>query len=136
MGIGKRSVPAAVGILMLIAGIFNVLWLAGVFTHILDVKELLRVTWVISPFPYLILDIGFGGNNFIASALAVVFILGILSAVIGGWFTLKRKNRTFAFLGAAGACICVPLLGLAAVVIILCSGSRSPNKKNLSQGKT
>ena len=112
---------------MLIAGVSNILWLIGVFTHIFDVKELLRVTWVISPFPYLILDIGFGGNNFIASALAVVFILGILSAVIGGWFTLKRKNRTFAFLGAAGACICVPLLGIAALIILLASNRDREN---------
>jgi hypothetical protein len=121
---------------MLIAGVFNVLWLVGVFTRILDIKELLRVTWVISPFPYLILDIGFGGNNFFASTLAVIFILGILSAIIGGWFTLKGKTRAFALMGAAGACICVPLLGIAAVVILVLSRSRSLNKKNLSQGKT
>ena len=111
--------PAAAGILMLIAGVFNVLWLAGVFTHILDIKELLRVTAVISPFPYLILDIGFGGNNFIASVLAVIFILGILSSIIGGWFTLKRKNSGFAFTGAVGACVSAPLLGIAALIIIL-----------------
>ena len=121
---------------MLIAGVFNVLWLVGVFTRILDIKELLRVTWVISPFPYLILDIGFGGNNFIASALAVIFILGILSGIIGGWFTLKGKTRAFAFMGAAGACICVPLLGIAAVVILVLSRSGSLHKKNLDQGKT
>ena len=124
------------GILMLIAGVFNVLWLAGVFTRILDIKELLRITWMISPFPYLILDIGFGGNNFIASILALVFILGIFSGIIGGWFTLKGKNRGFAFMGAAGACICVPLLGIAAVVIMVCSGSRSLNKKSLNQRET
>ena len=106
---------------MLIAGGFNVLWLIGVFTHVLDVKALLRVTWVISPFLYLILDIGFGGNNFIASVLAVIFILGILSSIIGGWFTLKRKNRGLALMGAAGACVSAPLLGIAAVVIILVS---------------
>ena len=124
------------GILMLTAGVFNVLWLAGVFTRILDIKELLRITWMISPFPYLILDIGFGGNNFIASILALVFILGIFSGIIGGWFTLKGKNRGFAFMGAAGACICVPLLGIAAVVIMVCSGSRSLNKKSLNQRET
>ena len=124
------------GILMLIAGVFNVWWLAGVFTRILDIKELLRITWMISPFPYLILDFGFGGNNFIASILAVIFILGILSSIIGGWFTLKRKNRGFAFMGAAGACICVPLLGIAAVIILVLYRSRSLASKNLDQGKT
>ena len=121
---------------MLIAGVFNVLWLIGVFTHVLDVKALLRATAVISPVPYLILDVGFGGNNFIASVLAVIFILGILASIIGGWFTLKRKTRGFAFTGAAGACICAPLLGIAAVIVLALSGSRPLNKKNLDQGKT
>jgi hypothetical protein len=67
MGTGKPSVPAVVGILTLTAGFFNILWFIGVFTHILDVKALLRATAVISPFPYLILDVGFGGNNLMAS---------------------------------------------------------------------
>ena len=121
---------------MLIAGVFNVLWLIGVFTHVLDVKALLRATAVISPFPYLILDVGFGGNNFIASVLAVIFILGILASIIGGWFTLKRKTRGLAFFGAVGACICAPMLGIAAVIVLALSGSRPLNKKNLDQGKT
>ena len=128
MGIGKRSLSAVVGIMMLIAGIFNVLWLAGVFLHVLDAKELLRVTWVISPFPYLILDIGFGGNNFIASVLAVIFVLGILAAIIGGWFALKGKTRAIAFMGAAGACISVPLLGIAALIILLASNRDGKNR--------
>jgi hypothetical protein len=136
MGLQNRRISAAAGIMMLIAGGFNVLWLIGVFTHVLDVKALLRVTWVISPFPYLILDIGFGGNNFIASVLAVIFILGILSSIIGGWFTLKRKNRVLALMGAAGACICAPLLGIAAVIILVLYRSRSLASKNLDQGKT
>ena len=51
------------GLLMLTAGIFNILWLAAAFTRIIDVKELLRTTWAMSPFPYIILDIGFGGNT-------------------------------------------------------------------------
>jgi uncharacterized membrane protein len=136
MGSQNRRLPAAAGILMLIAGVLNILWLIGVFTHVLDVKALLRVTWMISPFPYLILDIGFGGNNFIASVLAVIFIFGILLGIIGGWFILKRKNRSLALMGAAGACICAPLLGIAAVIIMALSGSRSLHKKNLDQGKT
>ena len=96
--------------------------------HVLDAKELLRVTWVISPFPYLILDIGFGGNNFIASVLAVIFVLGILAAIIGGWFALKGKTRAIAFVGAAGACISVPLLGIAALIILLASNRDGKNR--------
>jgi hypothetical protein len=106
---------------MLTAGVFNILWLIGVFTHVLDVKALLRTTAVISPFPYLILDIGFGGNNFVASLIALVFILGILLSIVGGCFALKRKNRGLILTGAAGACICAPLLGIAAVIATLMS---------------
>jgi hypothetical protein len=124
---GKRSVPAAAGILMLIAGFFNVLWLIGVFTHVLDVKALLRATAVISPFPYLILDVGFGGSNFAASLLALIFLLGIILSIVGGWLTLKRKNRNIALAGAAGACIAALLLGIAAEIIILLSGRNGKN---------
>jgi hypothetical protein len=120
---GKRSVPAAAGILMLIAGIFNVFWLIGVFTHVLDVKALLRATAVISPFPYLILDVGFGGNNLMASLLALIFLLGIVLSIVGGWLTLKRKSRSMALAGAAGACVAAPLAGIVAVAIILVNGS-------------
>ncbi len=115
--------PAAAGILMLIAGIFNVFWLIGVFTHVLDVKALLRATAVISPFPYLILDVGFGGNNLMASLLALIFLLGIVLSIVGGWLTLKRKSRSMALAGAAGACVAAPLAGIVAVVIILVNGS-------------
>ena len=121
MGTGNRRWAAVASILMLTAGVFNILWLIGVFTRLLDIKELLHVTLVISPFPYLILDIGFGGNNFVASLIALVFIFGILLSIIGGCFALKRKNRGLILTGAAGACICAPLLGIAAVIVILMS---------------
>jgi hypothetical protein len=119
----KLLLPIA-GIFMLTAGVFNILWLAGVFTRILDVKELLRGTSVISPFPYIILDIGFGGNSFIASLLAIVFILGILLSIIGGLFAVRRKTWGLALTGAAGAFVCIPILGIVAIIIILISWSR------------
>jgi hypothetical protein len=136
MGSQNRRLPAVAGILMLLAGLFNILWLIGIFTHILDVKALLRATAIISPLPYLILDVGFGGNNLMASLLALIFLLGIILSIAGGWFTLKRKNRGLVFMGAAGACVSAPLLGIAAVVILVLSGNRPLNSKNLNQGKT
>jgi len=120
-------VPAAAGILILIAGVFDILWLIGVFTHVLDVKALLRATAIISPFPYLILDVGFGGSNLLASLLALIFLLGIIFSIVGGWLTLKRKSRSMALAGAAGACVAAPLLGVAAVVIILVIGRNGKN---------
>ena len=105
------------GILMLTSSAFNILWLIGVFTRILDVKELLRLTWVISPFPYIILDVGFGGNALIASVLVILFILGIFLSIVGGSLALSRKPRAL-WIGALGAFICIPLLGIASIIII------------------
>jgi hypothetical protein len=119
----KLLLPIA-GVFMLTSGGFNILWLAGVFTRILDVKELLRGTSLISPFPYIILDIGFGGNSFIASLLAIVFILGILLSIIGGLFAVRRKTWGLALAGAAGAFVCAPIPGIVAIIIILISWSR------------
>ena len=79
------------GLLMLIAGIFNILWLVSVFARILDAKELLNTTWVITPFPWVILDVGFGGNNAAASLLAISFLVGIILSIIGGVFALRRR---------------------------------------------
>ena len=113
--------PSVAGLLMLTAGIFNILWLVSAFTQILDIKELLRITWVISPLPYIILDIGFGGNTFLASVIALIFILGILSSVIGGVFAMIRSRWGLALAGSVGAFVCVPLLGVLVILLIIIS---------------
>ena len=102
---------------MLIAGVFNILWLLGVFIHVLDVKERLRTTLIISPFPYLILDVWFGGNNLVASLLALIFLVGIILIIAGGWLALK-KNRIITPVGADGSFIRLSLLGTAAMIIV------------------
>ena len=112
----NRRLAMVSGILMLMSGAFNILWLIGVFTRIFDIKELLRLIWVISPFPYIILDVGFGGNAFIASVLVILFILGIFLSIIGGLLTLRKKPRAL-LIGALGAFICIPLLGIASIII-------------------
>ena len=112
----NRRLSTVSGILMLMSGAFNILWLIGVFTRIFDIKELLRLIWVISPFPYIILDVGFGGNAFIASVLVIFFILGIFLSIIGGLLTLRKKPRAL-LIGALGAFICIPLLGIATIII-------------------
>ena len=112
----NRRLSTVSGILMLMSGAFNILWLIGVFTRIFDIKELLRLIWVISPFPYIILDVGFGGNAFIASVLVILFILGIFLSIIGGLLTLRKKPRAL-LIGALGAFICIPLLGIASIII-------------------
>lgn len=113
--------PSVAGLLMLTAGIFNILWLVSAFTQILDIKELLRITWVISPLPYIILDIGFGGNTFLASVIALIFILGILFSIIGGVFAMRRSRWGLALAGSVGAFVCVPLLGVLVILLIIIS---------------
>ena len=119
LGKRKRRLSSIAGILMLVAGCFNIFWLVSASTRILDIKELLRITWVISPMPYIILDIGFGGSALIASVLAIIFILAIFLCIIGGVFALRGKTRRSLLIGSVGAFICIPLLGIIALIITL-----------------
>jgi len=109
--------PMVAGLLMLIAGTFNILWLVSVFARILDAKELLHTTWVITPFPWVILDMGFGGNNTAASLLAIAFLVGIILSIVGSIFALRRRTWRVVLAGSIGALICVPILGIAAIIL-------------------
>ena len=125
--------PMVAGLLMLIAGTFNILWLVSVFARILDAKELLNTTWVITPFPWVILDVGFGGNNAAASLLAIAFLAGIILSIVGGVFALRRRVWGGALAGSFGAFICVPILGIAAIILIAIS-KQSFVKKSILTG--
>jgi hypothetical protein len=87
MKIRNSMVPTIAGILMLTASIFNVMWLIAAFTQIVDIKELLRTTWLISPRPYLVLDIGFRGATVISSdpqiAVALILMTVPFSSALG-----------------------------------------------------
>jgi hypothetical protein len=92
---------------MLIAAIFNILFLAAAFTRIVDLKEILRFTWTISPLPYIGLATAFGGNTILSSSLAVIYVIGILLSVVGGVLALKRKAWGLVLIGSLGALCCV-----------------------------
>ena len=109
--------PKVAGLLMLIAGTFNILWLVSVFARILDAKELLHTTWAITPFPWVILDVGFGSNNAAASLLAIAFLVGIILSIVGGIFALRRRTWRIGLAGSIGALICVPILGIAVIIL-------------------
>ena len=98
------------GLLMLTAATFNIVFLAAAFTRIVDLKEILRVTWMISPLPYISLAIGFGGNTVLSNILAAIYVIGILLSIIGGVSALRRRTWDLAMTGSAGALICIPLL--------------------------
>jgi hypothetical protein len=119
MKVMHRKLSKIAGLLILTAGIFNILWIGAVFSRILDLKEIIRPILVVSPFPYVILGIGFGGNTVLASLLAIIFILGILSSLICGVIVLVKRSPVFTWVGSVGALICVPVLGIVAIILIL-----------------
>jgi len=103
---------------MLTASIFNFLWLIAAFTQIVDIKALLRTTWLISPLPYVILDIGFGGANVISSILAVVFIAGTILSLIGSILAVRKRKWGLSLAGSFGSLVCFPFLGILAIVLL------------------
>ena len=117
----RNEILAIASIIMLIAAAFNIIWLVVALTQIIDIKVLLRNSWVITPFPYLILDVGFGGNMLLSSILAIVFILGMIFSIIGGIFALRRHGWGLALIGSLGSIVCLPLLGVVAIIFIASS---------------
>jgi len=106
---------------MLVAAAFNIIWLVVALTQIIDIKVLLRNSWVITPFPYLILDVGFGGNTVLSSILVIVFILGMIFSLIRGIFALRRHGWGLALIGSLGSIVCLPFLGAVAIILIASS---------------
>ena len=128
----KNRIPATAGILMLTVGVFNIIWIVVAFARIIDPKDLLRDTWVITPLPYFILDVGFGGNTFFSSILVLIFIFGIIVSIIGGISALRRRRWGLVLIGSLGATICFPILGVIVIVLITQSRNqfvRSGNQK-------
>ena len=128
----KNRIPATAGILMLTVGVFNIIWIVVAFARIIDPKALLRDTWVITPLPYFILDVGFGGNTFFSSILVLIFIFGIIVSIIGGISALRRRRWGLVLIGSLGATICFPILGVIVIVLITQSRNqfvRSGNQK-------
>jgi hypothetical protein len=119
MKVRHRKFSIIAGLLILTAGLFNILWIGAAFSRIFDLKEIIRPILVVSPFPYVILGIGFGGNTVLASVLAIVFILGIILSLIYGVIVLVKRSPVFAWVGLVGALICVPILGIASIILIL-----------------
>ena len=103
---------------MLAASIFNIMWLIAAFTQIVDIKALLRTTWLISPLPYLILDLGFGGATVLSSILAVVFIAGIILSLIGGIAAIRKRKWGLSLAGSFGSLVCFPFPGILAIILL------------------
>lgn len=94
---------------MLIAGAFNIIWLAGSFARIIDPKEVLRFMWIISPLPYFGVATAFGNNTAMSSVLMIVFVLAILASLLGSVFALRRRMWSLALSGSVGALLAFQL---------------------------
>ena len=113
-----NRMPAIAGTLMLIAATFNIIWLLIALTGIIDPKVLLHDTSWITPVPYFILDVGFGGNTFLSSVLVLIFIFAIIISIIGGIFALRRRKWGLVLIGTVGAIVGLPILGVISFVLI------------------
>ncbi len=55
----------------------------------------------------------------IASLLAIVFLAGMIMSIVGSIFSLRRRTWGIALTGSISAFICVPILGIAAIILIV-----------------
>ena len=121
----KRNRLTTAAALMVASGLFNVLVFGLAVTRLVDAKSIIGVAWIISPLPYFGVASGFTGKEAISNVLAVCYFVGIIASIAGGaWFWL-RKTVIPGVIGAAGAMLCFPLVGLAAAVLALTSRPKS-----------
>ena len=114
----------AAGILMLTAGVFNIVWLIVVLARIIDAKAVFRFIWVVSPLPYFGVATGYGGNIGLSNVLAFVFLMAIFVSIFGGVLSLGRKPWGLVLTGAIGTLLCFPILGLVAIILTIMSRRR------------
>ncbi len=110
------------GVLILIAAALALAWLAVAITgvNILEGAVKSHAVLFLVPLPFIGLAIGFGGNVALSNVLAGVFLMAILVAIGGGIFALLGRKRP-ALAGAGAAFLCVPLLGILAILSTLAS---------------
>ncbi len=116
---GKNSLLKAAGILMIVAGVFNLIYGTLAFTNLIDIKAAVRYLWIISPLPYFGFATAFTGHPVISNVLMTAYLVGIPLAIIGGSIFLAKRNPGSWLLGTLGAVLCFPLLGIASIVLAL-----------------
>ena len=121
----KKRLLKIAAVLMIGAGVFNILFAVMAISGIVDIKAVIGSSWVISPLPYFGVATGFTGRPVISNILAFAYLAGILAAIAGGIIFLFKKNVVPWLIGTIGALLCFPLLGIASVVMTALSRSRS-----------
>lgn len=117
----KTWKPRVSGILMLIAVayfplfyfVFTVLWPAEYRPEWLGPTFLV----VAAPMQMAILAFGFGGASTLPTVFGILWMLGVLAAIVGGFYTLRRKVWGLALVGSIGALLCSPYFGIPAIVL-------------------
>lgn len=122
---GKKRLLRIAAVLMIGAGVLNILFAVMAISGIVDIKAVIGFSWVISPLPYFGVATGFTGRPVISNILAFAYLAGILAAIAGGIISLFKKNIVPWLIGMIGALLCFPLLGIASVVMTALSRSRS-----------
>jgi len=118
----KTWKPRVSGILMLIAVayfpfqlfLFTVLWPAEYRPEWLGPTFLV----VAAPVQMAIMIFGFSGTSTLLPAVfGILWVLGVLTAIVGGFYTLRRKIWGLALVGSIGALLCSPYFGIPAIVL-------------------
>jgi len=104
----KTAMPIVAGILSIISGAFKLLGLLG-----------LLAAGFLMPFSATRMNVG-NPIAFFAVVGVLLLILGVL-AVVGGVYTLQRKNFGLSLAGAIAALLPFNLLGLASVILVALS---------------
>lgn len=118
----KTKMVIASGILMLISVallfVFAALLLNRVLPQAVD-NAILIIAWLIGPLLFYGLALGLTNHEVLGTIYAVLFLLAIFAAVIGGVFTIRRKGWGLALAGAIGTLLTSPPLGIVALILLL-----------------
>ena len=121
----KKRLLRTAAVLMIGAGVLNMLLVALAISGIVDVKAVIGFSWVLSPLPYFGVATGFTGRPVISNILAFAYLAGVLAAIAGGVIFLFKNAVVLWTIGTIGALLCFPLLGIASIVMTVSSRTRS-----------
>lgn len=122
---GKKGPIRIAAVLMIAAGVLNILLFVVAISRIVDVKAVIGVSWVISPLPYFGVATGFTGRTGLSNVLAFSYLFGIVAAITGGIIFMIKITVVPWIIGTIGALLCFPLLGITSIVVTGLSRSRS-----------
>ncbi len=118
----KSSNVKASGILMLTSVALIILFAVMLLTQLLPrviADSIMVIAWLVGPLLIFGVALSFTGHEVLGNIYAVLFLLAIIAAVIGGVFALRRKRWGLALAGAIGTLLTSPPLGIVALILLL-----------------